>query len=40
MVFVIILFGILIWRGVVIATKAPDMFSGLVAIGITMLIAI
>ena len=40
MVFVIVLFGILIWRGVVIATKAPDMFSGLVAIGITMLIAI
>ena len=40
MVFVIILFGILIWRGITIATKAPDMFSGLVAIGITMLIAI
>lgn len=40
MLFVIVLFAILIWRGVVIATKAPDMFSGLLAIGITMLIAV
>ena len=40
MIFVITLFGILIWRGIVIATKAPDLFSGLVAVGITMLIAV
>ena len=40
MVIIIILFLILIWRGVVIATKAPDMFSGLLATGITMLIAV
>ena len=40
MIIVIVLFLILIWRGVVIATKAPDMFSGLLATGITMLIAV
>lgn len=40
MLLVIILFGILVWRGIVIATKAPDLFSGLMAIGITMLIAL
>jgi len=40
MIFVIVLFAILIWRGIVIATKAPDMFSGLLATGITMLIAV
>ncbi len=39
-VFVIILFAILIWRGVLIAMKAPDMFGSLVAVGITSLIAI
>lgn len=40
MIIIIVLFLILIWRGVVIATKAPDMFSGLLAAGITMLIAV
>lgn len=38
--FVIILFAILIWRGILAAMKAPDMFGSLVAIGITSLIAI
>jgi cell division protein FtsW len=37
---VLILFGIFIWRGVLIAMKAPDMFGSLVAIGITALVAI
>ena len=37
---VIILFAVFIWRGVLIAMKAPDMFGSLVAIGITALIAI
>lgn len=35
---VIILFGIFIWRGVIIAMKAPDMFGSLIAIGITSVI--
>ena len=39
-VVVIILFAVFIWRGVLIAMKAPDMFGSLVAIGITALIAI
>ena len=39
-VFVIILFAILIWRGILIAMKAPDMFGSLVAVGITALIGI
>ena len=39
-VFVIILFAILIWRGILIAMKAPDMFGSLMAIGIISLIAI
>ena len=39
-VVVIILFAILIWRGVLIAMKAPDMFGSLLAVGITSLIAI
>ncbi len=37
---VIVLFGILIWRGILIALKSPDMFGSLIAIGITSLIAI
>lgn len=39
-VFVIILFAILIWRGILIAMKAPDMFGSLLAIGITSLFAL
>ena len=35
---VILLFIILIWRGIIIAMKAPDMFGSLIAIGITSLI--
>lgn len=37
-VFVILLFALLIWRGVLIAMKAQDMFGSLLAIGITTLI--
>ncbi len=37
---VIILFGIFIWRGILIAMKSPDMFGSLIAIGITAQIAI
>ena len=37
---VIVLFAIFIWRGILIAMRAPDMFGSLVAIGITALVAI
>lgn len=37
---ILILFGILIWRGIMIAINAKDMFGTLVATGITSLIAI
>ncbi len=37
---VITLFAIFIWRGILIAMKAPDMFGSLVAIGITALVGI
>ena len=37
---VLILFAIFIWRGVLIAMKAPDTFGSLIAIGITALVAI
>lgn len=37
---VLILFAIFIWRGILIAMKAPDMFGSLMAIGITTLVAI
>lgn len=37
---VLVLFAIFIWRGILIAMKAPDMFGSLVAIGITALVAI
>jgi len=36
---VLLLFGILIWRGVKIALNAPDTFSALTAMGIVILIA-
>lgn len=38
--FVIILFAIFIWRGVLIAMRAPDMFGSLIAVGITTLVAV
>lgn len=38
--FVIILFGIFVWRGISISMRAPDMFGSLVAIGITAMIGI
>lgn len=37
---VFILFAIFIWRGILIAMKAPDMFGSLVAVGITALVGI
>lgn len=37
---VIILFAIFIWRGILIAMKAPDTFGSLLAIGITSLIGL
>ncbi|MBE6679634.1 MAG: putative lipid II flippase FtsW [Ruminococcaceae bacterium] len=37
---VIVLFGLLVWRGVVIALRAPDRFSQLVAVGITFKVAL
>jgi cell division protein FtsW len=37
---VVILFGILLWRGLVIAKRAPDMFGALLASGISLWIAI
>jgi cell division protein FtsW len=37
---VLMLFAIFIWRGILIAMKAPDMFGSLVAVGITSLVAI
>lgn len=37
---VIILFAIFVWRGLLIAMKAPDMFGSLVAVGITALIGL
>ena len=38
--FVIILFAIFIWRGILIAMKAPDMFGSLVAVGITAMVGL
>ena len=38
--FVIILFAILIWRGILTAMKAPDLFGSLLAVGITALVGI
>ena len=39
-VVVILLFAIFIWRGILIAIKAKDMFGSLLAVGITGLIGI
>lgn len=39
-VIIIALFAIFIWRGILIAMKAPDTFGGLLATGVTSLIAI
>ena len=36
--FVIALFAIFVWRGILVAMKAPDMFGSLMAVGITTLI--
>lgn len=38
--FVCILFAILIWRGISIAMRAPDMYGSLMALGITSMFAI
>ena len=35
---VILLFAVFLWRGIIIAMRAPDMFGSLLAIGITALI--
>lgn len=35
---VIFLFAIFVWRGILIAMKAPDMFGSLLAVGISTLI--
>lgn len=35
---VIALFAFFIWRGIVVAMKAPDMFGSLMAVGITTLV--
>ena len=37
-VFVMLLFAIFIWRGIITAIKAPDMFGSLLACGITALV--
>ena len=37
---IIALFAVFVWRGIVIAMKAPDMFGSLIAVGITTLVAI
>ena len=39
-VVVLVLFAIFVWRGILIAMRAPDMFGSLIAIGITALVAI
>ena len=37
---VIALFAIFVWRGILIAMKAPDMFGSLLATGITSIVGI
>lgn len=39
-ILVFVLFAVFIWRGVLIAMKAPDMFGSLVATGITTLVGV
>lgn len=39
-VFVIAMFAVFIWRGIIIAMKAPDMYSSLVAAGITTMVGL
>ena len=39
-VIVIVLFAIFVWRGTLIAMKAPDMFGSLLAIGITSIVGL
>ena len=39
-IFVILLFAIFIWRGMIIAMKAPDLFGTLLATGITSLVGL
>lgn len=39
-IFIIILFAIFVWRGIMISMKAPDLFGSLLAIGITVMIGI
>ncbi len=39
-IFVMFLFALLIWKGIMIAKKAPDEFSSLTATGITAIIAV
>ena len=39
-VIVIVLFAVFIWRGILIAMKAPDMYGSLLAVGITALVGI
>ena len=39
-VIVVALFAVFIWRGILIAMKAPDTFGSLVAMGITSLIGL
>jgi len=38
--FVIVFFAVFIWRGIIIAMKAPDMFGSLLAVGVTALIGL
>ena len=37
---VILLFAIFVWRGILVAMKAPDMFGSLIAVGVTSLVAV
>ena len=37
---IVLLFAVLVWRGTAIAARAPDRFSGLLAAGVTCLLAV